>query len=166
MKRIWAALTCVVVLSGAGFVVAQAPAPADPLSAGIEGRPRCARGEAARRRAEGPQTLFERPNGRIASTRPSSTVARGADIHAADDEIFLVLSGSARSTLGGEIADKKATGRTSTGNGDPRGITRTVGAGTSSARPGHAAPDGRSDGTFSTSSSRFWLDRLVGHRRE
>ena len=132
MKRVWAALTCVVVLSGAGFVVAQAPAPADPLSgwaskADLDALVAKLRGGDLK----GPQTLFERPNGPYRVYTSFIDRRKGAaDIHAADDEIFFVLSGSARSTLGGEIADKKATGPHEYRGTEIRGgITRTVGAG-------------------------------------
>ncbi len=79
----------------------------------------------------GPQKLFERSNGPYRVYTSFIDRRKGAaDIHEADDELFIVLSGSARSTLGGEITDKKQTApheyRGTTISG---GATRPVGVG-------------------------------------
>lgn len=52
-----------------------------------------------------------------------------ADIHPNDDEIFVVLSGSAQCTLGGDIPDKKLEGRDYHGPAVVGGVTHTVAAG-------------------------------------
>ena len=57
---------------------------------------------------EGAQTLFERPDGPYRIYTSYIDNRKGAaDIHVVDDEIFVVLSGSAQLTLGGDIADKR-----------------------------------------------------------
>jgi len=80
---------------------------------------------------KGPQPLFERENGpyRVYTSYIENRKG-GADIHAADDEVFMILSGSAEITLGGEISDQRTAaegefrGTTIVG-----GTTRKVGAG-------------------------------------
>lgn len=57
---------------------------------------------------KGPQKLFEEDHGTYRVYTSYIDNRRGvADIHVNDDELFLVLSGSAQCTLGGDIADKK-----------------------------------------------------------
>jgi mannose-6-phosphate isomerase-like protein (cupin superfamily) len=132
MERLCAALTCVAMLTANGLVGAQAPALADPL-AGWASRVDLESLVKKLRSGElkGPQTLFERPDGPYRVYTSFIDGRKGAaDIHEADDELFLVLSGSARSTLGGEIADRKATApHEFRGTVIRGGTTRTVGAG-------------------------------------
>lgn len=79
----------------------------------------------------GPQPVFERPNGPYRVYTSFIDRRKGAaDIHEADDEIFLVLSGSARSTLGGRIVDGTRTApREQRGTVIEGGTTRDVGPG-------------------------------------
>jgi mannose-6-phosphate isomerase-like protein (cupin superfamily) len=79
----------------------------------------------------GAQTLFERENGpyRIYTSYIDNRKG-GADIHVVDDEIFVVLSGSAQLTLGGDITDKKlARENEYRGTAIAGGSTRPVAAG-------------------------------------
>lgn len=65
------------------------------------------------RRSElkGPQALFEREKGQYRIYTSYIENRKGAaDIHNTDDEVFLILSGSAEVTLGGDVMDKKVTG--------------------------------------------------------
>ena len=132
MKRLWAALTCVLVLSGAWFARAQAPPPTDTLT-GWASKADLDTLVAKLRSGDikGPQTLFERPNGPYRVYTSFIDRRKGAaDIHEADDELHIVLSGSARSTLGGEIPDKKlAAPHEYRGTEIRGGLTRTVGVG-------------------------------------
>ncbi len=80
---------------------------------------------------KGAQALFEKEGGpyRIYTSyienRPGA-----ADIHALDDEIFLVVSGSAEVTLGGDVIDKKTKEENEyRGTTIAGGTTRKVGAG-------------------------------------
>lgn len=58
---------------------------------------------------EGPQSLFERENGPYRIITSYINNRKGvAESHGNVDELFLILSGSAEFTLGGEIVDKKA----------------------------------------------------------
>src|SRR5450432_3531328 len=60
---------------------------------------------------KGPQALFEGDPGHYRVYTSHINNRKGlADIHTTDDEIFLVLSGSAQCTLGGDIKDKKSEG--------------------------------------------------------
>ena len=132
MRRVWLALTCVVALSGACFARAQSQAPADPLTGWAQKAELDALVAKLRSgELKGPQTLFERPNGPYRVYTSFIDRRKGvADIHEVDDELYIVLSGSARSTLGGEITDKKLTApREYRGTEIRGGITRTVGAG-------------------------------------
>ncbi len=110
MKRIYVVLTSALVLSAPWLVQAQAPAPGDPLAGWVQKAE--LDGLVAKLRGgdlKGPQTLFERPNGPYRVYTSFIDQRKGAaDVHEADDELFLVLSGSARSTLGGKITDAKA----------------------------------------------------------
>jgi mannose-6-phosphate isomerase-like protein (cupin superfamily) len=59
---------------------------------------------------KGTQTLFDREGGPYKIYTSFIQNRKGAaDLHAGDDEIFLIISGAAQVTLGGEITDKKAT---------------------------------------------------------
>ncbi|MBE3129542.1 MAG: hypothetical protein IMZ54_02340 [Acidobacteria bacterium] len=59
---------------------------------------------------KGMQTLFDREGGPYKIYTSFIQNRKGAaDLHALDDEIFLIISGAAEVTLGGEITDKKAT---------------------------------------------------------
>jgi mannose-6-phosphate isomerase-like protein (cupin superfamily) len=80
---------------------------------------------------KGPQTIFERPDGPYRVYTSFIDRRKGAaDIHEVDDELYIVLSGSARSTLGGEITDKKLTApHEYRGTSIAGGTTRTVGVG-------------------------------------
>lgn len=80
---------------------------------------------------KGPQTLFERPRGPYRIYTSFIDNRRGAaDIHETDDEIFIVLSGGGRSTLGGDIADPRATAAHEIrGTRIVDGVSRTVGVG-------------------------------------
>jgi mannose-6-phosphate isomerase-like protein (cupin superfamily) len=90
-------------------------------------------------RLQGAQEIFARDGGpyRVYTSYIEKRVGH-ADIHAQDDEIFLVLSGAADCTLGGDISDK-----TLVRNGEYRG-TRIVGGSTSPVGPGDiiSAPRG------------------------
>jgi mannose-6-phosphate isomerase-like protein (cupin superfamily) len=80
---------------------------------------------------KGPQKLFEEDHGPYRVYTSYINKRKGlADIHVNDSEIFVVLSGSAQCTLGGDIADKKLGP-----DGDYHGtqvvggVTRSVAAG-------------------------------------
>jgi mannose-6-phosphate isomerase-like protein (cupin superfamily) len=131
MMRVVTAWACAMVLSGAWFARAQAPAP-DPLTGWATKSALDAL--VAKLRSgdlKGPQTLFERPNGPYKVYTSFIDRRKGtADIHEVDDELFVVLSGSARSTLGGVIADKKLTApHEYRGTQITGGNSRTVAAG-------------------------------------
>ena len=132
MMRARVALTWVIVLSGVWFVKAQAPAPADTLK-GWASKSDLDALVAKLRSGElkGPQTLFERPNGPYRIYTSFIDGRKGAaDIHEADDEVLVVLSGSAQSTLGGEIPDRNlAAPHEYRGTQIRGGTTRTVGVG-------------------------------------
>lgn len=126
------ALAFIAALIGPGFVTAQQAGPADPLT-GWKSKAELDTLVDQLRSGElkGPQTLFERPDGPYRVYTSFIDRRKGAaDIHERDDELYLVLSGSARSTLGGQITDKQLTapheyrGTIITG-----GTTRTVGVG-------------------------------------
>jgi len=80
---------------------------------------------------KGPQALFQEPNGTYRVYTSYIDHRKGiADIHVTDDEIFVILSGSARCTLGGDI-DNKTLGADHDYHGDRvvGGTTRTVAPG-------------------------------------
>jgi mannose-6-phosphate isomerase-like protein (cupin superfamily) len=80
---------------------------------------------------KGPQSLFEVPNGSYRVYTSYIDHRKGvADIHVDDDEIFVVLSGSAACTLGGDI-ENKTLGPGSDYHGATiiGGTTRTIGVG-------------------------------------
>lgn len=59
---------------------------------------------------KGAQNLFERDKGPYRVYTSFIDNRKGAaDLHGADDEIFLIVKGAAEVTLGGEITDKKST---------------------------------------------------------
>lgn len=80
---------------------------------------------------KGPQTLFEGDKGPYRIYTSYIDNRKGvADIHALDDEVFVVLSGSAQCTLGGDIADKKLIQENEyRGTQIVGGVTRPVAAG-------------------------------------
>jgi mannose-6-phosphate isomerase-like protein (cupin superfamily) len=80
---------------------------------------------------KGPQALFEaEPQGPYRVYTSYINARKGlADIHPTDDEIFVILSGSAECTLGGDIPDKKLEGRDYHGPAVVGGVTRSVAAG-------------------------------------
>lgn len=80
---------------------------------------------------KGPQALFQGdPQGPYRVYTSYISNRKGlADIHTTDDEIFVVLSGSALCTLGGDIPDKKLEGRDYHGPLVVGGVTRQVAAG-------------------------------------
>lgn len=80
---------------------------------------------------KGPQALFEAaPRGPYRVYTSYIDNRKGlADIHTTDDEIFVVLSGSAQCTLGGDIPGKKLEGRDYHGPQVVGGVTRPVAAG-------------------------------------
>jgi mannose-6-phosphate isomerase-like protein (cupin superfamily) len=79
----------------------------------------------------GPQALFAREGGPYRVYTSFIDGRKGAaDIHATDDEIFVVLSGEADCTLGGDIADKTlARPHEYRGTRIAGGITSRVGPG-------------------------------------
>jgi hypothetical protein len=81
---------------------------------------------------KGPQSLFEVPNGPYRVYTSYIDHRKGvADIHVDDDEIFVVLSGSAACTLGGDIENKTLAAADHTYHGDRivGGTTKTIAAG-------------------------------------
>lgn len=106
--RLWVA-TLVVILG----VNADLPAQTKPSADGLRGIKTKAELEAlvSKLRSgqlKGPQTLFEGDHGPYRIYTSYIDNRKGvADIHAVDDEVFVVLSGSAQCTLGGDVADKK-----------------------------------------------------------
>jgi mannose-6-phosphate isomerase-like protein (cupin superfamily) len=80
---------------------------------------------------KGPQTLFEREKGPYRVYTSFIENRKGAaDLHGLDDEIFLIVSGAAEVTLGGDITDKKATAENEfRGTVIVGGTTRSVAAG-------------------------------------
>jgi len=80
---------------------------------------------------KGAQTLFEKEGGPYRIYTSYIENRKGAaDIHGLDDEIFLIVSGSAEVTLGGDVPDKKSTVENEfRGTSITDGATRTVGAG-------------------------------------
>lgn len=80
---------------------------------------------------KGPQTLFAREGGPYRVYTSFIDRRKGAaDIHATDDEIFVVLSGEAACTLGGDIEDKTlARPHEYRGTRIVGGTTRPVGPG-------------------------------------
>jgi mannose-6-phosphate isomerase-like protein (cupin superfamily) len=86
---------------------------------------------------QGPQTLFERENGPYRIYTSYIDARKGAaDIHVADDEIFLIVSGSAQFTLGGDLVDKKlARENEYRGTVIAGGVTRPVATGDIASAP-------------------------------
>lgn len=80
---------------------------------------------------KGAQALFERQDGPYRIYTSFIDKRKGAaDIHATDDEIFVIMSGSAQLTLGGDITDKKSTAPNEyRGTAIGGGTTRPVAAG-------------------------------------
>jgi mannose-6-phosphate isomerase-like protein (cupin superfamily) len=80
---------------------------------------------------KGPQTLFERENGPYRVYTSFIDNRKGAaDLHVVDDEIFLIVGGTAEATLGGDITDKKSTAENEfRGTTIAGGTTRAVAAG-------------------------------------
>ena len=80
---------------------------------------------------KGAQNLFERDKGPYRVYTSLIENRKGAaDLHGTDDEIFLIVSGAAEVTLGGDITDKKATAENEfRGSVISGGTTRSVAAG-------------------------------------
>ncbi len=81
---------------------------------------------------KGPQPLFQEERGTYRVYTSFIDRRKGvADIHVDDDEVFLILSGSARCTLGGDIVNKTRGGDDNDYHGSEivGGETRTIGAG-------------------------------------
>jgi mannose-6-phosphate isomerase-like protein (cupin superfamily) len=80
---------------------------------------------------KGPQMLFDREKGPYQIYTSFIEKRKGAaDIHAVDDEVFLIVSGSAMATLGGDVTDRKPTGENEfRGTTIAGGTTRAVGVG-------------------------------------
>jgi mannose-6-phosphate isomerase-like protein (cupin superfamily) len=80
---------------------------------------------------KGTQNLFERDKGPYRVYTSFIENRKGAaDLHGTDDEIFLIVSGAAEVTLGGDITDKKATAENEfRGSVISGGTTRSVAAG-------------------------------------
>ncbi len=98
----------------------QAPAAADTLQ-GVRTRAELDALVAKLRAGDvkGAQSLFEKPGGTYRVYTSFIDHRKGlADIHVKDDEVFVVLSGSAQCTLGGDIA-----ARTTDEHGDYHGTT-------------------------------------------
>ena len=102
-------ITLLVVLAASASLQAQSKPSAEGLR-GIKSRAELESLVSKIRSGElkGPQPLFEGDQGPYRIYTSYIDNRKGlADIHVADDEIFVVLSGSAQCTLGGDIADKK-----------------------------------------------------------
>ncbi len=80
---------------------------------------------------KGAQNLFAKENGAYKVYTSFIDNRKGAaDLHKLDDEIFLIVSGSAEATLGGEITDGKSTAQNELrGSIIKGGTTRKVAAG-------------------------------------
>ncbi|MCJ7565392.1 MAG: cupin domain-containing protein [Candidatus Aminicenantes bacterium] len=80
---------------------------------------------------KGAQPLFEREKGPYRIYTSFIENRKGAaDLHGTDDEVFLIVSGAAEVTLGGDISDKKSTAANEfRGTTIVGGITRSAGAG-------------------------------------
>ncbi len=80
---------------------------------------------------KGAQNLFAKENGAYRVYTSFIDNRKGAaDLHKLDDEIFLIVSGSAEATLGGEITDGKSTAANELrGSVIKGGTTRKVAAG-------------------------------------
>ncbi len=93
------------------LLLAHQTAPLDPL-AGVKSKAQIDALVAKVRSGElkGVQNLFDRDKGPYRVYTSFIDNRKGAaDIHAVDDEIFLIASGAAEVTLGGDITDKKST---------------------------------------------------------
>ncbi len=127
-----------VLLVAACAALAQTGVPADRL-AGVKTRAEIDALVARLRSGElqGAQTLFERDNGPYRIYTSYINARKGAaDIHVADDEIFVIVSGSAQFTLGGDIADKTlARENEYRGTVIAGGVTRPVAAGDIASAP-------------------------------
>jgi len=120
-------------LAACGLILlAQQTAPLDPL-AGVKTKAEIDALVAKVRSGElkGAQNLFEKENGPYRVYTSFIDNRKGAaDLHGVDDEIFLIMSGSAEVTLGGEIVDAKATAEKELrGTIIKGGTTRSVAAG-------------------------------------
>lgn len=86
---------------------------------------------------EGAQSVFEREGGPYRVYTSYIEARKGAaDIHAADDEIYVVLSGSASLTLGGDIVDERLERENEyRGTEIAGGVTQRVAAGDIASAP-------------------------------
>ena len=127
-----------VLLVTACTALAQTGAPADRL-AGVKTKAEIDALVAKLRSGElqGAQTLFERENGPYRIYTSFVNARKGAaDIHVTDDEIFVIVSGSAQFTLGGDITDKtRARENEYRGTVIAGGVTRPVAAGDMASAP-------------------------------
>ena len=125
-------MTLLVVLGASVGLLAQ-PKPSEEGLRGIKSRTELEAVVSKLRSGElkGPQTLFQADHGPYRIYTSYIDNRKGAaDIHVADDEIFVVLSGSAQCTLGGDIADKKLGPENDYhGTQVVGGVTRPVAAG-------------------------------------
>ncbi len=109
--KTWLRIVAIVLTAAAALVSAQGTRP-DTL-AGVKTKAELDQLVAKIRAGElkGPQMLFDRENGPYQVYTSFIEKRRGAaDIHAAADEIFLILHGAATVTLGGNVTDKTLTG--------------------------------------------------------
>lgn len=124
---------CMFVIAACGLALLSRPTVAPDTLAGVKTKTEIDALMAKIRGGElkGSQPLFEREKGPYrVYTSYIENRRGGADIHGADDEVFIILSGSAEVTLGGEISDKKASAESEfRGTTIVGGTTRTVGVG-------------------------------------
>jgi mannose-6-phosphate isomerase-like protein (cupin superfamily) len=131
MRRL-ARIGAVLLVAGGMTLLAQTSPPADTL-VGVKTKADIDALVAKIQAGElkGPQTLFDREKGPYRIYTSFIEKRKGAaDIHAVDDEVFLIVRGSAIATLGGDVTDKKSTGENEfRGTTIVGGTTRAVGVG-------------------------------------
>jgi len=101
----------ILIVAGGLALLAAQTAPLDKL-AGVKTKAEIDALAAKVRSGElkGAQNLFDRDKGPYRVYTSFIDKRKGAaDLHGAADEIFLIVSGAAQVTLGGEITDKKST---------------------------------------------------------
>jgi len=130
-KRIRVGASALVV-GAAAFLSAQGTPGTDTL-AGVKTKTELEQLVAKIRSGElkGPQMLFDRDKGPYQIYTSFIEKRKGAaDIHGADDEIFVILDGAATATLGGDVTDKKPSGEHEfRGTTIAGGVRRPVAAG-------------------------------------
>ena len=131
MKR--ARMVIIVVVLACGLAMAAFPAGAADELAGVKTKAEIDALAAKLKVGEvkGAQTLFQAEGGPYRVYTSYIENRKGAaDIHILDSEIFLVVSGSAEVTLGGDVTDKKSTAENEfRGTTISGGTTWTVGPG-------------------------------------